>query len=231
MSSATLPKRGTPKAGSLDLYETPAAATRALIGTEQLPHLVWEPACGRLAITRELEAAGHSVVSSDIKIRPAGRAPRGRRFRHDFFAGCPEACDGAAIVSNPPFNRADEFIAVALDRSSYVAMLLRLGYLEGGAGNTGDAAFRRFVLDERPPTTILVFSRRLPMMHREGWTGPKAGSGQAYAWFIWDYRRRGHLRSGSLPAVRRVDWRPFATNHAVGKPAPSGGKSSNHDKC
>jgi hypothetical protein len=31
----------------LDLYETPAAATEALLRIEWLPHLVWELAAGR----------------------------------------------------------------------------------------------------------------------------------------------------------------------------------------
>jgi hypothetical protein len=35
----------------LDLYETPAVAVEALLRVERLPHRIWEPACGRGAIT------------------------------------------------------------------------------------------------------------------------------------------------------------------------------------
>jgi len=30
-----------------DLYETPTVAVEALLRIEQLPHRIWEPACGR----------------------------------------------------------------------------------------------------------------------------------------------------------------------------------------
>jgi len=31
----------------------------------------------------------------------------------------------------------------------------------------------------------------LPMMHRDGWTGPRAASAIAFAWFCWDRDHRG----------------------------------------
>ena len=51
----------------LDLYQTPACATEALLRTEQIPHNVWEPAAGRGAIVNVLRAHGHAVICGDIK--------------------------------------------------------------------------------------------------------------------------------------------------------------------
>ncbi len=53
-----------------DLYETPRCATQALMRVEKLPKTIWEPAAGRGAIARELEAAGHLVMKSDLVAHP-----------------------------------------------------------------------------------------------------------------------------------------------------------------
>ena len=59
-------RRHTNLEGGLDLYETPAVAVEALPRVERLPHLVWEPAAGRGAIVRVLQAYGYNVAASDI---------------------------------------------------------------------------------------------------------------------------------------------------------------------
>jgi hypothetical protein len=56
------------------------------------------------------------------------------------------------------------------------------------------------VLDEIPPARILVFRRRLPMMHRAGWERRKANSGMAFAWFVWDTTHHGP------PEIQRISW-------------------------
>jgi len=38
---------------------------------------------------------------------------------------------------------------------------------------------------------VHVFRKRLPMMHRLGWSGPKASSATAYAWLVWDADHTG----------------------------------------
>ena len=55
-----------------DLYETSPEAVYALLTAEQLPHYLWEPACGPGAIVRVLREAGHQVLATDLVdyIRP-----------------------------------------------------------------------------------------------------------------------------------------------------------------
>ncbi|WP_206057334.1 hypothetical protein [Nitratireductor sp. XY-223] len=56
---------------------------------------------------------------------------------------------------------------------------------------------------------VWVFSRRLPMMHRDGWAGQTASSQMNTAWFVWD-RTGGGTRKrpyGDMTEVRRINWK------------------------
>ena len=55
-----------------DFYETPPEATRALLSVESFEGAIWEPACGRGAISKVLEGAGHEVISTDLMDRGYG---------------------------------------------------------------------------------------------------------------------------------------------------------------
>lgn len=200
--------RSAPKAErGLDFYRTAPEAVWALLALESFSPVIWEPACGDGAISRELERAGHDLVLSDI-------ADRGCADRHgecqavtdflqtdrEWLAG--QAFDGADhgdgtnlgidIVTNPPFGLINGFVAHALrvHRPAKLALLLNLNAVCGA-----DDSDRNFWLDECPPARIHVFSRRLPMMHRDGWDGPRSGSQMNTAWFVWE-------RLDSIPLTR-----------------------------
>jgi hypothetical protein len=96
-----------------------------------------------------------------------------------------------AIVTNPPFHIANEFVAHALELCPRVIMLLRLAFLE--------SARRSPILEEAGLARIHIFRRRLPMMHRDRWDGPRASSQTAFAWFVWDRNHAGP------PTVHRTD--------------------------
>jgi hypothetical protein len=162
----------------LDLYETPACAIEALLRVEQLPPWIWEPAAGRGAIVNTLRNAGHAVVASDV--RNYGFP---LHFCRDFLAetAMPAKCE--AILTNPPYQVANQFAAHALELCPRVIMLLRLSFLESER--------RRGILENRGLARVHVFRRRLPQMHRDGWTGRKASSSVAHAWYVWDRAHRG----------------------------------------
>jgi len=155
-----------------DFYDTPPEAVRALLKVEQLPHRIWEPAAGKGNIVSVLRAAGHDVVATDLNNRGCPECID----RIDFLLPMDVACD--AIVTNPPFALAEKFVATALERAPLVVMLLRLAFMESDK--------RRDILEGRGLARIHVFRKRLPMMHRENYQGPKANSGMAFAWFVWD---------------------------------------------
>lgn len=175
-----------------DLYQSPPEAVRALLKAENVPHRVWEPACGPGSIVRVLRDSGRDVLATDLVDYGT---PEQNASGVDFLIpGIAEAHNdgGRAIVTNPPFKNAHEFIERALHLSPYVAMLLRLGFLESEK--------RRILIDEGRLSRVHVFRNRLPMMHRNGWDGPKSGSAIAYAWFIWD-------RSHTGPTIlNRISW-------------------------
>jgi hypothetical protein len=175
----------------LDLYETPSSAVEALLRVEQLPHYIWEPACGRGAIVNVLRAHGHQVVATDIADYGIPITPPGYWGR-DFLAETKAPDDTNAIVTNPPFRDAERFVAHALELCPLVIMLLRLAFLESER--------RCSILEGHGLARVHVFRKRLPMMHRDNWAGRKANSGMAFAWFCWNRDHAGPT------TINRISW-------------------------
>lgn len=175
-----------------DLYETPEPATRALMDCESLPHRIWEPACGRGAIARVLRGAGHDVWASDLVDyeTPEQDCARLDFLMHDRFPN-----DFEAIVTNPPYKTADDFVRRSLERAPLVCMLLRFAFCESKS--------RSDILDSGNLRSVHLFRERLTM-HRDGWEGPKHSSAIPFAWFVWD---RNHDGPATL---NRISWRQFA---------------------
>ena len=98
-----------------------------------------------------------------------------------------------AIVTNPPFKLAGEFVTHALELCPRVVMLLRLAFMESERCTP--------ILDSGHLARVYVFRNRLPMMHRHGWAGNKTTSTTAYAWFVWDREHSGPTE------LRRLSWK------------------------
>jgi len=175
-----------------DLYQSPPEAVHALLRVESLPQVIWEPACGPGSIVRVLRAAGHTVYATDLVDY---QAPDQDEHGWDFLLEKQLPIGVQAIVTNPPFKNAAEFVAHGLDLCPKVYMLLRLAFIESAA--------RRDILDGGKLARVYPFINRLPMMHREGWGGPKASSATPFAWFCWD-------RNNTGPTVmQRIAWEPI----------------------
>lgn len=170
-----------------DLYETPPEAVRALLKSEEIPHKVWEPACGPGAIVKELRASGRDVVATDLVAYGCPDSQSRRDFLMERKAPQGVTC----IVTNPPFKLADEFLERATALVPLVVMLLRLEFIAGVRGG---------LLDRLPPARIHAFRNRLPRMHRHGYEGPKATSRLNFAWFVWDRAHQGPTE------LRRISW-------------------------
>jgi hypothetical protein len=98
-----------------------------------------------------------------------------------------------AIVTNPPFRLAEEFVAHALELVPLAVFLLRLSFLE--------STRRTPILDTGKLARIHVFKNRLPFMHRAGWQGPRSTSAIPFAWFVFSRDHRGPT------TVDRISWR------------------------
>jgi hypothetical protein len=174
-----------------DLYQTPPEATLALLSAEPLPLTIWEPACGPGAIARVLRGAGHTVFASDLVDY---KSPDQNAGGWDFLL---QRCvpDGVeAIVTNPPFKLANEFVAHALRLCPSVAMLLRLAFLE--------STRRTPILENGRLARVHVFRNRLPAMHRHGWTGNRVSNPTPFAWFVWTRNHEGPTH------FHRLSWIP-----------------------
>lgn len=173
-------------ARGLDAYFTPIEAVSSLLQIEgpYLPRSLWEPAAGDGAIVRPLREAGYRVVASDI----ADYGLEDCQADMDYLrARLPANVKG--IVTNPPYKLAVRFAHKAMREVPYLALLLRTNFLE----STNRLPFFR----EHEPARIWISSRRLPMMHRLGWNGPRAPSNTCFAWFVWDK---------TVAQKRIIDW-------------------------
>lgn len=172
-----------------DLYETPDVAVEALLRVEKLPHHIWEPACGRGRIVNILRGRGHTVWATDLNDLGCPNSEN----RIDFLMERQSRFDTEAIVTNPPFKLAEEFVEHALFLAPRVIMLLRFAFYESDR--------RSKILENCGLARIYCFRKRLPMMHRDGWEGRKANSGMAFAWYVWD---RSYI--GLPTTVHRISW-------------------------
>jgi hypothetical protein len=152
-----------------DFFPTPRWATHALIDNEKFSGEIWEPACGDGAMSRVLETTGNKVRSTDLFDRGYGEPG------HDFLKAKKKTQN---IVTNPPYNCAEGFLANGLKLAEKkFALLLRLAFLEGA--NRANTIFHCI-----PPSRVWVFSERITFYMKGAETG---GSGTtAYAWFVWD---------------------------------------------
>jgi hypothetical protein len=157
-----------------DFYPTPQWATYALIDNEKLCGEIWECACGDGAMSAVLAQTGNGVLSSDLYDRGYGE------IGHDFLATKRRHPN---IITNPPYNSAEGFVATGLQAAqNKFALLLRLAFLEGAKrANT--------IFHKHPPSRVWVFSERITFYMKGALA---AGSGTtAYAWFVWDKDHTG----------------------------------------
>ena len=152
-----------------DFFPTPAWATFALADNEKFEGDIWECACGDGTMSRVLEKTGRPVYSSDLFDR--GYGDHGL----DFLSPTRSADN---IVTNPPYNCAEGFVASGIKHAKRkFALLLRLAFLEGA--NRANTIFAR-----TPPSRVWVFSERITFY--PAGAEVKGSGTTAYAWFVWD---------------------------------------------
>jgi hypothetical protein len=171
-----------------EVYETPECAIRALLKVESFgPGAIWEPACCRGSLVRVLRETGRRVVATDINDYGCPDSQSGIDFLMQRRA--PDGVD--TVLTNPPCRFADEFVRHALTLAPRV-MFLRFLFIESQG--------RCDLIDGKRLRRVYPFIDRLPMMHRDGWEGPRADDSPQiqFAWFVWDQSYRGDI------VVRRI---------------------------
>lgn len=158
------------KREGLDFYSSPHKATKEIIPYLDPTKIYWEPCVGIGGIAIPLMEAGLTVKMSDV---------------YDYGLKNTKVLDfsktkkalGDIIITNPPYNRADEFIQRALALNvDEVWMLLRLGFLTG---------IERAALFEDPRYFgCYVFRGRLGF-HIKPDQSDHPRTGVDYAWYRW----------------------------------------------
>jgi hypothetical protein len=170
-----------------DFYPTPAWGTLALMNHVTFKDHIVEPCCGDGAMS-EVLATRYKVFSSDLH-------QRGYGTQKDFFDIKHRIPN---LVTNPPFNIAEDMLTHALtivDRK--ICLLLRLAFLESVS------RYKKFY-SITPPSEVLVFTERLSM-YPKGYT-VKSGGTTSYGWFIWELDKP--------PTQTKIAWVPPGAKHA-----------------
>ena len=192
-SAQSSPSRGSHGATGIvsradhDFYPTPPEAVRALLSVEQFDGPIWEPACGNGAISRELEAYGLQVISTDLIDRSYGQPDC------DFLSGVTttrlivENPGIRHIVTNPPYSYrrgiGDQFVGQALritrQTGGKVAMLLNLGCL---AHPTRTSKWRN-----DPPAAIHIMDDLVCWPNGNRRQAGRYIAEHRYCWIVWTH--------------------------------------------
>lgn len=152
-----------------DFYETPYSITSQLLEREELDKnwVILEPSCGKGAITKILTKNGYNTIGKDIQVDG-----------YDFLK---ETEEQNAIITNPPFSLAYEFVIKAKQLTNYFCYLLPLSYLHG------KKRYDNIYTDEDFPLSRIYVFTRYPMLGEPLREDGKYNTGMmVYAWFVWD---------------------------------------------
>lgn len=169
------PRRGRKKQ---DCYLTPRDVTDALFAFwKPQQHVVAEPACGNGAMARVIEEYGYDVVASDLVDRGYGEVGVNFLETKELSSTC--------LITNPPFNLAEEFIhhAFALGVTE-MALVLKSTFWH--------AKRRKVLFDRHRPSLIL------PLLWRPDFEDLGRPT-MEISWFVWDER------SGPKPLYQPLD--------------------------
>lgn len=167
-----------------DFYATDPKATEKLFKYEQFEGPFLEPCVGAGHIAEVIKRHFPKAIIDCIDIQDRGY---GGTVEADFLKYETDK-KYSAIITNPPYSHALEFIQKSLELlepGGKIAMFLKLQFLEGEK--------RRKLFDENPPSTIYVFRKRTAAW-RNGEPTDKNGKRWAttmcHAWFVWDTSKK-----------------------------------------
>jgi hypothetical protein len=178
----------------LDAYMTDRRVLRALINIERdhLPKTLLDPCAGTGNWLLEFRDAGYTMHARDIYDYGFPGTVIG-----DYLKAVPwPGVEG--ICTNPPFFLSKEFLEKALSEVGYVVFLQRTNWLE--------STKRLPMFKAHPPARVWISSRRLPTMHRHGWTGKQAASNICFAFYVWDAKA-----DKGVTRLMWFDWKTLET--------------------
>jgi hypothetical protein len=182
----------TPPWATRVLYESVAPSLKAKAPTLK----AWDPACGHGHMLDVFDEYRHMFVcGSDIVVAKRAEKPGRMTWEQDFTKATDKKAD--AIITNPPYRFANEFIANGLKACNFgMGLLMRVQVLEGQARY-------RDVWSKTPPTQIAIFSDRIPF--KTGVVVRKAPKMFLHCWLWWEKTWDGALLPPRPPMWIRPD--------------------------
>lgn len=179
-----------------DYYATDPNAINRLKKHYDLPHVVYECACGEGNLSKRLKKLGHRVYSSDLVDRGWGNVGV------DFLKVDKMPKDATCIITNPPFSLSTEFVSHALElipkKDGVVAMFMKIQFLESKGRYES-------ILKQRPPEYMFQFIDRVNCW-RNNDKASCCGSVMAFAWFVWDNKERTRRQRSGEETTTRIYW-------------------------
>ena len=169
-----------------DFYASSPIAIDKLATKFDIPHKVWECACGMGHLSERLKELGHEVYSSDLIDRGYGDVI-------DFLSWDADAHkeEFECIITNPPYSRVTEFVLKAFDllpEGGKAVFLLKTTALE--SRNRFEKIYRFC-----PPHYVFQFIDRILCAKNGDFEYAKKNLGagaQAYAWFVFEKGYKGN---------------------------------------
>ena len=145
----------------------------------ELPPLVVDSSVGSGIIADAVQLYGHDVIGYDVE----DRGWAGTRLQDFLTVKTADLPDRFAIIQNPPFRLALDFIRHGLDllpNGGVLCSFERISFLEGIG--------RREFFDRTPPAYVMPFTRRVKCAvdgSAVDGSAVKSGSAICFAWFVW----------------------------------------------
>lgn len=176
-------KKSIDKRPKGDFYETPFCMTEELIKTGVLDGVktIWDPCCGKYAITKVLEKHGFSCFGNDIM------------YGDDYFKNPYQKHE--CIVMNPPFVMFDKFIKKAKEEADLICAIGKANFF--GSHKRNVEGLWEHLRD------VYFFDRQIAY-DKPLRADNKVECGMIISgWFIWDMKYTG------LPKIHVIDMQQY----------------------
>lgn len=183
MGKAYANKKTLNKRPQADFYETPKCMTEELVKTGVLDGVktIWDPCCGKFAITDVLEKHGFTCFKNDIM------------YGDDYFANDYQKHE--CIVMNPPFMLFDKFVEKAKKEADLVCVIGKANYFGSHSRNI-NGLWKHL-------REVYFFDRQIAYDKPLRADGKVECGMMITGWFIWDMLYNGK------PTINVIDMNEY----------------------